>query len=376
MRWPSPFRPGFGSSPPVLAGREDLIEEFTDGLMDGPGSAARVSFYTGARGVGKTVLLNALEAPAREQGWVIVSETCTPGLTTRLVEHRLPEVHASIADAPARRRATGVNVTGLAGINWENVSPTDKDLRAWITAITDVLADRNSGLLFTVDEIHPRHLSELVELASVVQHAVREDRNVAFAGAALSSSKDGILKGDSTTFLRRAEWREIGRIPKPDAARAIREPILSAGRHVTDEAVDAATTAAQGYAFLIQLLGDLMWKNRSTENTITIEDVQASIPKANRRMGISVLAPEFSDLSQIDRTYLLAMALEELPRRTGRIAARMGVDAQYANMYRQRLIDAGIIYADGYGIVAFVTPGMDRYVREHTDITELPLRTR
>ncbi len=133
-------------------------------------------------------------------------------------------------------------------------------------------------------------------------------------------------------------------------------------------------TAAQGYAFLIQLLGDLMWKNRPDEEVITIDDVRDSLPGANRRMGTSVLAPEFSDLSQIDRTYLLAMALEDIPRRTGRIAARMGVDAQYANIYRQRLIDAGIIYADGYGVVAFVTPGMDHYVREHTDITELPLR--
>jgi hypothetical protein len=243
-----------------------------------------------------------------------------------------------------------------------------------VSDITDELADRGSGLLITVDEIHPRHLSELTELASVIQHTIREDRDVAFAGAALSSSRDGILKGDSTTFLRRAEWRELGRIQNRDAARAIREPIVSADRQVTDQAVKAAVDAAQGYAFLVQLLGDLMWKSRPSEDSIDLDDVLAAIPKANRRMGVSVLAPEFSGLSQVDRTYLLAMALEEPPRRTGRIAARMGVDAQYANMYRQRLIEAGIIYAEGHGTVAFTTPGMDQYVREHTDLTDLPLR--
>jgi len=30
----SPFKPGFGSSPPILAGRSDLIEAFADGLVD------------------------------------------------------------------------------------------------------------------------------------------------------------------------------------------------------------------------------------------------------------------------------------------------------------------------------------------------------
>ena len=369
----SPFRPGFGSSPPVLAGRADLIADFADGLTDGPGSSARVSFYTGSRGVGKTVLLNALENSAREQGWVIVAETCTPGLVSRLVENRLPTLYEGIADSPPRRRTTGVSIAAVGGVTWKNTPENVRDLRAWVDAITDALAERDSGLLLTIDEIHPRHMSELVEVASVVQHAIREERQVAFAGAALSSSREGILKGDSTTFLRRADWRELGRIPDAEAARAIREPIEGAHRQVTDAAVDAASDAAQGYAFLVQLLGDLMWKNRPTEAVITAEDVIEVVPKASRRMGANILGPDLEGLSQIDRTYLLAMALEEVPRSTGRIASRMGVDPGFANVYRQRLIGAGVIRANGYGNVEFVTPGMDRYILERTDITELPL---
>mgnify|MGYP002737504354 CR=1 FL=1 len=369
----SPFKPGFGSSPPILAGRSDLIEAFADGLDDGPGSAARVSFYTGPRGIGKTVLLNALEVPALERGWITIHETCTPGLTDRLTHHRLPKVHAYLTAPPPKRRATGAAVAAVGSISWEHAPETPPDLRGWIERITDILGERDSGLLITLDEIHPAHLDELVPIATVLQHAIREDRQIAFAGAALSSSRKGIQRGDSTTFLRRSDWHEIGRIPLPEAQVALRDPIIASGRRITPDAAEQAAQQTRGYSFLVQLLGDLMWKNRPDEQVITADDLDAALPQASRRMGNSVIAPEFRDLSPVDRSYLLAMTLGDLPARTGKIAERLDVTAQYGNVYRQRLIDAGVIQSVGHGLVDFVTPGMDEYVREHTVIEELHL---
>ena len=46
----NPFKPSFGVSPPELVGRDQLIEDFAEALEDGPGSAARATLYTGARG--------------------------------------------------------------------------------------------------------------------------------------------------------------------------------------------------------------------------------------------------------------------------------------------------------------------------------------
>lgn len=58
----APSTPTFGASPPILAGRGELIEEFGGALEDGPGAPGRATIYSGARGTGKTVLLNAVEA--------------------------------------------------------------------------------------------------------------------------------------------------------------------------------------------------------------------------------------------------------------------------------------------------------------------------
>ena len=53
----NPFTPGFGNSPPVLAGRDDILAEFADAIDNGPGALGRATLYTGARGTGKTVML-------------------------------------------------------------------------------------------------------------------------------------------------------------------------------------------------------------------------------------------------------------------------------------------------------------------------------
>ena len=38
-----------------------FLDEFAESLGDGPGSRGRATLYTGARGAGKTVMLNAVE---------------------------------------------------------------------------------------------------------------------------------------------------------------------------------------------------------------------------------------------------------------------------------------------------------------------------
>lgn len=69
----NPFRPTFGSNPPLLAGRAYLVEEFGESLDDGLGAPGRATFYTGARGTGKTVMLNEAVDQARQRGWLVVN---------------------------------------------------------------------------------------------------------------------------------------------------------------------------------------------------------------------------------------------------------------------------------------------------------------
>ena len=38
----NPFKPTAGAEPPVLAGRKKVIDDFTDGLTEGPGAPGRL----------------------------------------------------------------------------------------------------------------------------------------------------------------------------------------------------------------------------------------------------------------------------------------------------------------------------------------------
>ena len=65
----NPFAPGAGSRPPELAGREDVLETVAVALdRIRHGRHAQSMILLGLRGVGKTVLLNALRRVTRQQG--------------------------------------------------------------------------------------------------------------------------------------------------------------------------------------------------------------------------------------------------------------------------------------------------------------------
>ena len=239
----NPFKPSFGVSPPLLAGRDELIEEFSDALEDGPGSAGRATLFTGARGAGKTVMLNAIEDRAKSLGWIVVSETAARGLIERLTERRLPALLQRFDPAAVRRRLTEVKApfTSGGGVTWETIEAhvAQTDLRSQIELLTDLLAENGTGLLLTLDEIHRNQIDELRELATVVQHAFREERELAFVGAGLSAAISDVLNDEVLTFLRRADRHHLGPVDLDEVRRALRDPIVAAGRQVGDDALAA-----------------------------------------------------------------------------------------------------------------------------------------
>src|SRR6266511_3920495 len=66
----NPYAPGAGQRPPELAGRDRELEMF-DVVLErvSRGRPERSLVLTGLRGVGKTVLLNALRSAAVRKGW-------------------------------------------------------------------------------------------------------------------------------------------------------------------------------------------------------------------------------------------------------------------------------------------------------------------
>lgn len=362
----NPFTPSFGTSPPILVGREALIQEFVDSLYDGPGSPGRMTLYTGARGTGKTVMLNEVQDAAEQLGWIVIAETATAGLVQRLVREHLPGVLAQLDGNGPQKKLSGVSLAAVGGVTWETQddSTVVLGLRALLSEVCDRLAVQGTGLLLTVDEIHHGQLVELRELATVLQHLVREDREIAFVGAGLPSAVQEVLNDDVLTFFRRADQHTLGKVSITEVEEAIGRPIRDNDREISPELVEIAASATAGYPFLIQLIGFHIWRRQPKEQQISSQDVSDGIDAARRRLGALVLAPELAELTEVERTFLLSMASDTGPSKMKDIATRMGVDGNYASQYRLRLITRGIIEPVKHGVVGFTMPYFRDYLRD------------
>lgn len=366
----NPFTPSFGVSPPVLVGRDDAIETFGDSLDAGPGDPARAILLTGSRGAGKTVMLNALEDQARHRRWVVISETVRPGVADEIATSTLPAILEQKTQKSSEWRTTGaeVSIAGSGvGVTREFIgrNPSSPTFRSQLEALADIMAAEGAGVVISLDEVHTAARSDLRTIAQAVQHAFRAGREVAFVGAGLPSSVADVLNDDVLTFLRRAERFSMGRVPAHEVERALREPVELAGRHIGDDALAVAVEGTQGYPFLIQLIGHRMWGVTPASDEISASDAHKAVDGAIRRVGRLIHEPALAGQSEVARSFLAAMALDDGPSKTADIASRLGVDANYVSQYRLRLIAAELIAPTRHGYVDFTLPYLRDYLRDH-----------
>ncbi|WP_088265168.1 ATP-binding protein [Corynebacterium diphtheriae] len=371
----NPFRATLGSTPPYLAGRRHEIEDFAEALDDGPGAHERISLITGLRGVGKTVLLNAFEEEARARSWWVISETATAGFTERIIDALFRK--ASEILHMHRRKLSGITLPSIGGIQFSDILEHQPkitlrsvltEILSWQEEIDRKLGQDSVGLLITLDELHYHRREEVIDFGATIQHLVREDLNISVAMAGIPQSIKPLLASEEgknpVTFLRRANRIDLGLIDNNEVRKALAEPVEKVGVTWESDALTDAAEACGGYPFMIQLIGQQCFK-RKRSNFITVGSVAEAAVVAKRKLGQLVHEPALADLSEVDRTFLVAMAADDGPSTMSDIAQRLGVNSQYAGNYRRRLIDAEIITSSGYGQVDFELPYMREYLREH-----------
>lgn len=357
----NPFKPTAGATPPQLVGRDNLIDEFLESIEDGPGAPGRLTIFSGPRGIGKTVMLNAVADQLQaDHQWLVIHETATPGFLDRITRAAGQQLD------PKRRSLTGVTLPTYVGGGGVNVASAPEATPPGFRETTGLLLDKceagQTGLLITLDEV--RTSAELVQFAADIQHLIRESREIAIAFAGIPSAVNELLNDQLTTFLRRASRQDLGDVPLDDVAHALHTTITANGRTIEPDALTTAAAATGGYPFMIQLVGYHTWRKTGTDH-ITTQAVEAGIKQARTRLGSLVHAAALRELSDVDRTFLLAMAQDQGSSRTADIARRLGKDAQYTNVYRARLIAAGMITPAGYGRVQFAIPYLREYLIEH-----------
>ena len=261
-----------------------------------------------------------------------------------------------------RRRLSGVTLPGGVGAEWDNADPSRADLRMRITRLLDLLAP-DRGLVITVDEVHGGERDQLRTIAATSQHLMREDRQFALAMAGLPSAVSNLLSDHVLTFLRRADRHDLKALTVDDVEDALRHTVEANGRRLDRGAGRAAAEATAGYPFMVQLVGHQMWRAGSGD-TITEDDVVRGVALARRRLRELVHETALNDLSDVDRAFLRAMAVDDGPSRVADIAKRLDKGSQYVNTYRGRLSAAGVIESPARGRLDFSIPYLRDTLRQ------------
>lgn len=357
----NPFTPGFGVSPAILVGRSTAIDEFEQGLT-GELPGQRHVLVSGARGTGKTVLLTEFEAVAVETGWhVMTLHTATESLVAELRAEVIENLRQMDPDAEqywlTSARVSGIDASRERISRYDNETPP---LSRMLGRLAELITNSGGGLLITLDELQSADPSQVHEVTQHVQDQTRSGAAIAFVAAGVQSGVDELLAHEKTTFLRRAHRVELSGVTAGTAAEAIRQTIAETHKSITPEAAVKAGEISQGYPYLIQLIGARAWTRAGDAKTIEIEDVEQVQDLVISEMIKNVHRPALRGLSARKRDYLSAMLQNQSPARVRDIAKQLGKPHSYQAVYRDRLINDGLIRPSGLGHVEFALP----YLRE------------
>ena len=378
----NPFRPGAGTPPPALVGRDELIAKFR--LTVGRAVRARPGksvMPIGLRGVGKTVLLNAFIEIAEQEGLKVgYIEAPETGDLPRLLSTQLRKILIDLDRAGkvsrAAKRALGalgsftynlpdgssisLNIDALAGV--ADSGNLSDDLTDLLVEAGRAAQDRGTGIVLAIDEVQYLSTEELGALISAIHRTVQLNLPVVLVGAGLPQLPG--LTGNAKSYAERLfEFPQIDSLDDAQARDVLRLPVSEQKVTFTDAALDELLAETQGYPYFLQEWGYEVW-NVADESPITAADVARAAEIVRGKLDEGFFRVRMDRVTPAETAYLRAMAqLGSGPHRSGDIAAQLGVKVESVAPRRSGLIRKGMIYSPAHGDTAFTVPMFDEFLR-------------
>jgi AAA ATPase domain len=376
----NPYRPGAGTTPPALLGRDELMRGFRVTLARAKaGRPGKSVMPVGLRGVGKTVLLNRFSEMAdRDDYSVAFIEASEAGNFSTLLAVRLRRILLELdRGAVSRHVAKALRVLKSFTLQLPDGSSIQLDPEPFLGEadsgrleddLTDVLvavgqagADRSRGILVAVDEVQYLSETELSALIVATHRSTQLNLPLVLVGAGLPQLPG--LAGEARSYSERLfEFPEIGSLDEPDARAALEIPARDAGVEFAPAALDELVGASQGYPYFLQEWGYHVW-NHALASPVPRDDVQTVRPLVLAALDRDFFRVRLDRLTPKEREYLRAMAqLGPGPHRSGDIAAELGVRVESVGPRRSGLIRKGMIYSPAHGDTAFTVPLFDEFL--------------
>lgn len=382
----NPFTPGSGLRPPSLVGRDAEIAAF-DLLVArslGRRNGASIILH-GYRGVGKTVLLNAMRDQADRAGWLCIDvEAQTSDAGPVAIRQRIArKLHAAAEQfkngktySDAVRRAlgtlTGFSISlGVVSIETAREPASGRassgvlevDLEELVEDFADALRESGSAVGIFIDEMQDVDDELLSALLTVQNRAGQRGIPFYVIGAGLPTLPARLASARSYAE-RLFDYRHIGAVSVEAAEAAIRQPLLRNQTIIEDDALAVITGAAKGYPYFLQRFGYELW-NVAEGQRINADVAARAVQNAYLHLDQGYFRSSWDRADEAERSVLKSMAAESEVEEYAieRLAANSSLSSSEFSAVREALTQKGIIFNVGPGRVAFTTPGMTGHVR-------------
>ncbi len=387
----NPYAPGAGQRPPELAGRDRELSQF-DVVLErvARGRPERSLVLTGLRGVGKTVLLNALRSQAIGRLWGTGKIEARPDQSIRRpfagalhmavreiaprhrdqdrVEHFLGVLKAfalrdDVASTSARlkdRWQPGIDAPVVKGR--ADSGDIEIDLVELLADAASVARDVGTGVALFVDEMQDLRPDDVSAVCAACHELSQTGAPLVVVGAGLPHLP-AVLSQSKSYSERLFRYTRIDRLDREAADQALSAPAAEEGVEFTVGALDALYDATDGYPYFVQAYGKAAW-DVAPRSPITADDVRVAAPEAEDDLAVGFFGSRYERATPAERDYMRAMAdLGDAPVATAAVADMLERKPSSLSPARDSLIKKGLVFSGERGLIGFTVPHFGRYLR-------------
>jgi hypothetical protein len=392
----NPYAPGAGQRPPELAGRDRELRQFEVTLERvAAGRPERSMVLSGLRGVGKTVLLNALRSQAVKRAWGTGKIEARPDQSLRLPLAQA--VHAAVREVAHRHRdperveavagvlksfALRTRLEDRKGVRWQpsallgaDVAATkgradsgdlELDMIELFSDVADLARDLGVGIGIFVDEMQDIATAELAALCGAVHEISQQGAPLVVVGAGLPHLPVALASGKSYAE-RLFRYVVVDRLPRDMADRALLVPAGTEDVDYEPDALDELYRLTDGYPYFVQAYGKMTW-DAAVESPIRAVDVHEAAPEAEAELAVGFFGARYDRATPAERDYMRAMAGLGADNgdgavTTAQVAESLGRKPQSLSTARDGLITKGLVYSSEPGTLAFTVQHFGKFLR-------------
>ncbi|MDQ1733650.1 MAG: hypothetical protein QOK10_3809 [Pseudonocardiales bacterium] len=382
----NPYAPGAGRRPPELAGRSAELTAF-DIVLErvARGRSERSIVLTGLRGVGKTVLLNALRSAAVRADWGTGKLEARPDQSLRrplsaALHLAVRELGSADPDSTAYvlgvlrsfaqktpagtklrdRWQPGIDAVAIAGR--ADSGDIEVDLVELLSDVAGLAADAGRGIAIFIDEMQDLGPDDVSALCAACHELSQNGLPLVVVGAGLPHLP-AVLSASKSYSERLFRYARIDRLDREAADQALRAPAQEEDADFTDDALALMYDVTAGYPYFIQAYGKAVW-DVAPRTPIAISDVQVASPEAEAELAVGFFGSRYERATPAEREYLRGIALAGSESvSTAAVAEVLGRKPQSLSPARDSLLKKGLIYSSERGQIAFTVPHFGRYLR-------------